>query len=97
MTVVCEPGRFIAGNAGYFLTSVLYEKFNKDKRFVIVDGAMNDLTRPSLYQARHKIFALSGGEIFDECKKEQLKELRLLRQTGRAERLRPHRRRCQRG
>ena len=76
VTVVCEPGRFIAGNAGYFITSVLYEKFNKDKRFVIVDGAMNDLIRPSLYQARHKIFALSGGEIFDECKKEQLGELK---------------------
>jgi len=45
VTVVCEPGRFIVGNAGYFITSVLYEKFNKEKRFVVVDGAMNDLER----------------------------------------------------
>ena len=76
VTVVCEPGRFIVGNAGYFLTSVLYEKFNKEKRFVVVDGAMNDLIRPSLYQAKHKIFALSGGKTLCECKKEQLRELK---------------------
>lgn len=75
MTVVCEPGRFIVGNAGYFLTSVLYEKFNKEKRFVIVDGAMNDLIRPSLYQAKHKIFAIADEKVFCECKDEQLKEL----------------------
>ena len=42
-------------NSGIFLTSVLYEKVNGDKRFVIVDGAMNDLLRPSLYNAYHKI------------------------------------------
>ena len=75
MTVVCEPGRFIVGNAGYFVTSVLYEKFNKQKRFVIVDGAMNDLIRPSLYQARHKIFAIANGAVLCECKNEQTKEL----------------------
>ncbi len=55
MTIVCEPGRFIVGNAGVFLTRVLYEKRNKDKRFIIVDGAMNDLLRPSLYNAYHEI------------------------------------------
>lgn len=55
VTIVCEPGRFIVGNSGYFLTSVLYEKFNKSKRFVVVDGAMNDLIRPSLYGAYHEI------------------------------------------
>ena len=75
MTVVCEPGRFIVGNAGYFVTSVLYEKFNKQKRFVIVDGAMNDLIRPSLYQAKHKIFAIANGTVLCECKNEQAKEL----------------------
>ena len=58
VTVVCEPGRYIVGNSGYFLTSVLYEKRNRDKRFVIVDGAMNDLLRPSLYKAFHKIEAV---------------------------------------
>jgi len=55
MTVICEPGRFMVGNAGYFLTRVLYEKVNEGKRFVIVDGAMNDLLRPSLYDAYHKV------------------------------------------
>lgn len=55
VTVICEPGRFLVGNSGYFLTEVLYEKKSESKRFVIVDGAMNDLIRPSLYQAYHKI------------------------------------------
>jgi len=58
LTVICEPGRFMTANAGYFLTKVLYEKENQEKRFVIVDGAMNDLLRPSLYNAYHKIEAL---------------------------------------
>jgi len=58
ITVLCEPGRFLTANAGYFLTKVLYEKQNGKKRFVVVDGAMNDLLRPSLYQAYHKIEAL---------------------------------------
>lgn len=57
-TVICEPGRFIVGNAGKFITKVLYEKNNGGKRFVIVDGAMNDLIRPSLYNAFHKIEVL---------------------------------------
>ena len=55
MTVICEPGRFLVGNAGEFVTKVLYEKVNQNKRFVIVDGAMNDLIRPSLYKAFHKV------------------------------------------
>ncbi len=62
VTIVCEPGRFLVGNGGWFLTSVLYEKVNGDKRFVIVDGAMNDLIRPSLYNAYHKIEVLSSIE-----------------------------------
>jgi len=55
ITVVGEPGRYLTANAGYFLTRVMYEKKNDDKRFVIVDGAMNDLIRPSLYNAYHFI------------------------------------------
>lgn len=55
LTFVCEPGRYLVGNSGYFLTKVLYEKHNGYKRFVIVDGAMNDLIRPSLYGAYHEI------------------------------------------
>ena len=60
MTVMCEPGRFITANAGHFLTRVMYEKQNDEKRFVIVDGAMNDLLRPSLYSAYHHIEAVDN-------------------------------------
>ena len=62
MTIVCEPGRFLTANAGYFLTKVLYEKKNGQKRFVIVDGAMNDLIRPSLYNAFHKVEVVGEKE-----------------------------------
>jgi len=61
LTVAIEPGRFIVGNSGYFLTKVLYEKRNDKKRFVIVDGAMNDIIRPSLYNAFHDIEVFSDG------------------------------------
>ena len=61
-TIVCEPGRFIVGNSGELITQVLYEKTNGDKRFVIVDAAMNDLLRPSLYEAYHEIIALKDAE-----------------------------------
>jgi diaminopimelate decarboxylase len=61
VTIICEPGRFLTANAGYFLTRVLYEKINGDKRFIIVDGAMNDLLRPSLYNAYHKIDLLNDN------------------------------------
>lgn len=59
-TLLCEPGRYMVANSGYFLTKVLYEKKNDTKRFVVVDGAMNDLLRPSLYNAYHKIEALDN-------------------------------------
>ncbi|MDQ7086245.1 MAG: diaminopimelate decarboxylase [Sulfurovum sp.] len=58
VTLLCEPGRYMVANAGVFLTKVLYEKVNGSKRFVIIDGAMNDLIRPSLYNAYHKIEAV---------------------------------------
>jgi len=58
LTIISEPGRYMMANSGIFLTKVLYEKVNGDKRFVIVDGAMNDLLRPSLYNAYHKIEAV---------------------------------------
>ena len=67
ITVVCEPGRFIVGNSGVFVTKVLYEKVNGNKRFVIVDGAMNDLIRPSLYDAYHKIEVLDKNENLSDC------------------------------
>ena len=67
ITVVCEPGRFLVGNSGTFVTKVLYEKVNGSKRFVIVDGAMNDLIRPSLYDAYHKIEVLNKTENVSDC------------------------------
>ena len=62
LTLLCEPGRYMVANAGAFFTKVLYEKVNDGKRFVIVDGAMNDLLRPSLYDAYHKIEAVGAEE-----------------------------------
>jgi len=53
--LLLEPGRSIVGPAGALLTQVLYRKTNDGKRFLIVDAAMNDLLRPSLYGAYHEI------------------------------------------
>jgi diaminopimelate decarboxylase len=55
LPIAIEPGRFIVGNAGVLLTKVEYLKANERKSFAIVDAAMNDLLRPSLYQAYHNI------------------------------------------
>ncbi len=62
LTILCEPGRFLTANAGYFVSKVLYEKQNGDKKFVVVDGAMNDLLRPSLYKAYHKIDVITKND-----------------------------------
>nr|WP_262913577.1 diaminopimelate decarboxylase [Rhizobium halophilum] len=53
--IVTEPGRLIVGNAGILVTEVIYVKDGGEKTFVIVDGAMNDLIRPTLYDAYHEI------------------------------------------
>jgi diaminopimelate decarboxylase len=53
--LIMEPGRVIVGNAGVLVTKVLYTKEGEAKRFLIVDAAMNDLIRPSLYGAYHDI------------------------------------------
>jgi diaminopimelate decarboxylase len=55
ITLVMEPGRSIVGNAGILVTKVLYLKKGEGKEFVIVDAGMNDLMRPSLYDAYHRI------------------------------------------
>jgi diaminopimelate decarboxylase len=55
MTVLLEPGRSIVGNAGVLVARALYRKQTPDKRFLIVDAGMNDLIRPSLYEAYHEI------------------------------------------
>jgi diaminopimelate decarboxylase len=57
--VLLEPGRSIVGPAGALLTRVVYRKRNDGKQFVIVDAAMNDLMRPSLYGAHHEIVPVS--------------------------------------
>jgi diaminopimelate decarboxylase len=53
--IIMEPGRLIVGNAGIMVTEVIYVKDGGSKTFVIVDGAMNDLIRPTLYEAYHEI------------------------------------------
>jgi diaminopimelate decarboxylase len=55
LTLILEPGRVIAGNSGILVTKVLYTKQTRTKHFVIVDAAMNDLVRPSLYKSYHRI------------------------------------------
>jgi diaminopimelate decarboxylase len=57
-----EPGRSIVANTGILVTKVLYRKNNGGKKFVIIDGAMTDLLRPSLYQAYHQIVPLTVNE-----------------------------------
>lgn len=54
-----EPGRWLVGTAGVLLTRVIYEKRGMEKRHVIVDAAMNDLIRPTLYEADHRIEPLT--------------------------------------
>ncbi len=54
-TLILEPGRVLVGNSGILLTRVLYTKAGDEKEFVVVDGGMNDLLRPSLYEAYHEI------------------------------------------
>jgi diaminopimelate decarboxylase len=60
--IAFEPGRYISGNAGILLTRVLYRKQGGTKKFVIVDAGMNDLIRPTLYEAYHHIWPVAPGE-----------------------------------
>jgi diaminopimelate decarboxylase len=53
-----EPGRMIVGNAGILVTRVIYVKHGDAKNFVIIDAAMNDLIRPTLYEAHHDILPI---------------------------------------
>uniref|UniRef100_UPI00257EEF8E diaminopimelate decarboxylase n=1 Tax=Marinimicrobium sp. UBA4209 TaxID=1946810 RepID=UPI00257EEF8E len=65
LSLMFEPGRSIAANAGVLLTQVLYLKPTEHKNFAIIDGAMNDNIRPSLYQAWQNIVPVRehGGEV----------------------------------
>jgi diaminopimelate decarboxylase len=60
--LVFEPGRMLVGNAGVLVTRVLYVKEAAERRFVIVDAAMNDLIRPALYEAWHEIRPVSAAK-----------------------------------
>jgi diaminopimelate decarboxylase len=63
MKVLVEPGRLIVGNAGILVTSVIYVKGGDHKNFVIVDAAMNDLIRPTLYDAYHEVRPVMEAEV----------------------------------
>ena len=60
--IIAEPGRVIVGNAGILVTRVLYIKETDVKRFIVIDGAMNDLIRPVLYEAYHAIWPVHKVE-----------------------------------
>ncbi|WP_137388283.1 diaminopimelate decarboxylase [Rhodoligotrophos defluvii] len=64
--LILEPGRLIAGNAGILATSVLFVKHGDAKSFVIVDAAMNDLIRPTLYDAYHEIRRVDARRSAEE-------------------------------
>jgi diaminopimelate decarboxylase len=63
LTVFVEPGRSIVGAAGVLLARVLYRKRNGPKEFVVVDAAMNDLIRPSLYRAHHEVIPVRRNTL----------------------------------
>ena len=61
--LIFEPGRMIVGNAGILVTRVIYVKHGEAKPFVIVDAAMNDLIRPTLYEAHHEIWPVKEAAV----------------------------------
>ena len=60
--ILCEMGRYIAGNAGVLLTRVIYRKKSGSKSFLVADDGMNDLLRPSLYEAHHEVLSVKDGD-----------------------------------
>jgi diaminopimelate decarboxylase len=62
LRILLEPGRFIVGNSGVLVTRVVHIKQTPVKRFVIVDAAMNDLIRPSLYESYHEIIPVAAKD-----------------------------------
>ncbi|MDR2302511.1 MAG: diaminopimelate decarboxylase [Deltaproteobacteria bacterium] len=62
VTLIFEPGRAVAGNSAVLVIKVLYDKITPEKRFVITDGAMNDLIRPSLYGSHHAVAPLTQAQ-----------------------------------
>jgi len=64
--IIIEPGRSIIGNAGILISKVIYIKENQKKNFVILDAGMNDLMRPALYGASHRIIPLNKRKIISK-------------------------------
>ena len=64
--IVLEPGRYLVGNAGVILTEVLYVKETPDRKFLIIDAAMNDLIRPAMYDAYHGIESVQNRDARKE-------------------------------
>jgi diaminopimelate decarboxylase len=62
--LILEPGRFIVGNAGILVSRVIYTKESGGRRFIIQDGAMNDLIRPTLYDSFHRIWPIAPAAGF---------------------------------
>ncbi len=62
-TLIFEPGRLIVGNAGILVTRVQYVKRGEAKTFVVVDAGMNDLIRPTLYEAHHEIWPVKQASV----------------------------------
>jgi diaminopimelate decarboxylase len=63
VALMLEPGRYLVGPAGLLLTSVILQKHNGAKRFVVLDAAMNDLLRPALYESYHGILPVSAADF----------------------------------
>ncbi len=61
--VIFEPGRLMVGNAGILVSRVIYVKPTESKTFVIIDAAMNDLIRPTLYEAHHDIKPVRQAKV----------------------------------
>ena len=64
--LILEPGRYIVGNAGVLLTRVVHLKQTPGRRFLVVDAAMNDLIRPSLYKAHHRVWPVASDAPFED-------------------------------
>lgn len=58
-SIILEPGRLIAGNAGILVSEMIYEKTSENRTFYIIDAAMNDLARPAMYEAHHEIIPVA--------------------------------------
>jgi diaminopimelate decarboxylase len=75
VTLILEPGRVLAGNSGVLATRVLYRKQGPEKTFIIVDAAMNDLIRPSLYGAHHSVWKVHKKDEEDSSNPRVLADL----------------------